>query len=65
MTKYIIEITPIVTEQNRTGGRNDSPYMTTIETDDIEWSMEQYQRNRPPLKYKVLARHNAYKNEKK
>ena len=55
MTKYIIEITPIVTEQNRTGGRNDSPYMTTIETDDIEWSMEQYQRNRTPLTWKIVS----------
>ena len=54
MTKYIIEITPIVTEQNRTGGRNDSPYMTTIETDDIEWSMQQYQRNRTPLTWKIV-----------
>ena len=54
MTKYIIEITPIVTEQNRTGGRNDSQYMTTIETDDIEWCMEQYQRNRTPLTWKIV-----------
>ena len=54
MTKYIIEITPIVTEQNRTGGRNDSPYMTTIETDNIEWSMEQYQRNRQPFSWKIV-----------
>ena len=35
-----------------------------VKTDRLRWTMEQYQRNRPPLKYKVLARHNAYKNEK-
>ena len=54
MTKYIIEITPIVTDETRTDGRNDSPYMTTIETDDIEWSMEQYQRNRTPFSWKIV-----------
>ena len=54
MTKYIIEITPIVTDETRTGGRSDSPYMTTIETDDIEWSMEQYQRNRTPFSWKIV-----------
>ena len=36
-----------------------------VKTDRLRWTMEQYQSNRPPLKYKVLARHNAYKNEKK
>ena len=36
-----------------------------VKTDRLRWTMNQYQRNRPPLKYKVLARHNAYKNEKK
>ena len=54
MTKHIIEITPIVTDETRTGGRNDSPYMTTIETDDIEWSMGQYQRNRTPFSWKIV-----------
>ena len=29
--------------------------MTTIETDDIEWSMEQYQRNRTPLTWKIVS----------
>ena len=24
-----------------------------ISTDDIEWSMEQYKRNRPPLDWKI------------
>ena len=36
-----------------------------VKTDRLRWTMNQYQRNRPPLKYKVLARHNAYKNEKR
>ena len=26
----------------------------TLTTPDIEWSMEQYQRNRLPFKYKIL-----------
>ena len=36
-----------------------------VKTDRLRWTMNQYQRNRPPLKYKVLSRHNAYKNENK
>ena len=27
-----------------------------VKTDILRWTMSQYQRNRPPLKYKVLAR---------
>lgn len=30
------------------------PYILELSTDDIEWSMSQYQRNRPPLSYKVI-----------
>ena len=29
------------------------PYEIQIDTEDIEWSMEQYQRNRKPLNYKL------------
>ena len=36
-----------------------------VKTDRLRWTMNQYQRNRPPLKYKVLSRQNAYKNEKR
>lgn len=49
-TTYIIEITPL----DKTGGRNDAPYLETIRTDDIQWSMEQYQRNRPPLAWEIV-----------
>lgn len=33
---------------------NHSSYELEIETNDIEWSMDQYQRNRPPFSYKVI-----------
>ena len=36
-----------------------------VKTDRLRWTMNQYQRNRPPLKYKVLSRQNSYKNEKR
>ena len=36
-----------------------------VKTDRLRWTMNQYQRNRPPLKYKVLSIQNAYKNEKR
>lgn len=52
MNKYKIEITPIVGE--RTGGRDEAPYTIEIETDNLNWSMEQYQRNRQPLNWKVV-----------
>ena len=48
--KYKIEITPI-TEQKFCAVK---PYIIEIETDDLEWTMEQYQRNRKPFKWKVL-----------
>jgi len=50
MTKYIIEITPLMEEKFC----STKPYMTTIETDDIKWSMEQYQRNRKPFSWKIV-----------
>ena len=55
---YKIQIT-----YNNTEDGEDNIFI--VKTDRLRWTMEQYQRNRPPLKYKVLARHNAYKNEKK
>lgn len=33
--------------------QNGDPYEIQIDTEDIEWSMEQYQRNRKPLTYKL------------
>lgn len=32
-------------------------YMTQFTTDDIDWTMEQYQRNRPPFEYEILINH--------
>jgi hypothetical protein len=50
MKKYDILITPL----ERTGGRTDAPYQIQLETDNIDWSMEQYQRNRPALDWKIV-----------
>jgi|TARA_B100000085_G_scaffold58425_1_gene51286 hypothetical protein len=46
---YKIQIKYIDPEQGE-----DNIFM--VKTDRLRWTMEQYQRNRPPLKYKVLAR---------
>lgn len=46
MPLYKIGITPVDSEIK--------PYVVKIETDDIEWSMEQYQRNREPLEWEML-----------
>ena len=43
---YKIEITPV--------NKDDKSYITKIQTDNIEWSMEQYQRNREPLTWKMM-----------
>ena len=32
-----------------------SVYMIELQTDNLEWSMDQYQRNREPLTYRVIA----------
>ena len=54
-TKYLIDITPhpIETPDSITTER---PYELELETDDIEWSMEQYQRNRAPLSWSIIAK---------
>ena len=54
MKKYIIEITPtpIETENSILTER---PYELELETDRLDWSMEQYQRNRNPFTWKVVA----------
>jgi len=54
MKKYIIGITPtpIETKDSITTER---PYEIELETDRLEWSMEQYQRNREPLTWEVIA----------
>ena len=30
--------------------------VVTLETDDIEWTMEQYQRNRKPFTWKIIKK---------
>ena len=50
MKTYKIEITPLIT----TGGRGDAPYFLELTTDDIKWSMEQYQRNREPFDWEII-----------
>ena len=42
--KYKILITPLEGEK----------YTIDIKTDNLNWSMEQYQRNRDPLNWEVL-----------
>jgi len=44
MKKYKILITPII----------GAPYEIDLETDRLEWSMEQFQRNREPLTWRVI-----------
>ena len=50
MKTYKIEITPLT----ETMGRGDAPYTIEITTDDINWSMEQYQRNREAFRWEIL-----------
>ena len=50
MKTYKIEITPLT----ETMGRQDAPYTIDITTDDINWSMEQYQRNREAFSGEIL-----------
>lgn len=49
---YSVEITPIT----KTKMCAAKPYIVEIKTDDIDWSMEQYQRNREPLNYVIVGR---------
>lgn len=45
--KYIIKITWY-------DDTKPQPELITLETDDINWSMSEYQRNRPPLKWEII-----------
>lgn len=49
MKTYKIEITPLT----ETMGREDAPYTIEIKSDDINWSMEQYQRNRAAFTWEI------------
>jgi hypothetical protein len=62
MKKYIIEITPtpIETENSILTER---PYELELETDRLDWSMEQYQRNREPFTWKVIAENDEWTNK--
>ena len=50
MKTYKIQITPLT----ETMGRGDAPYIIEITSDDINWSMEQYQRNRDAFSWEIL-----------
>ena len=50
-TRYIIEI-KYLDNQNRTEISKDIEEID-ITSNDIEWSMEQYKRNRPPLEWRI------------
>ena len=50
MRKYTIEIEYL----QETKYCSAKPYDVVLETDDIEWSMEQYQRNRQPFSWKIV-----------
>ena len=54
MKKYIITITPepIETENSI---KTERPYEIELETDRLDWSMDQYQRNRDPFTWEVTA----------
>jgi hypothetical protein len=47
---YSIQIIPTTD----TMGRGDAPFHISLTTNDIEYSMEQWGRNRPPFSYKIL-----------
>ncbi len=50
MNKYKIKITPITNKKYCAT----KPYVIELETDNIEESMEQYQRNRKLLEWEVV-----------
>ena len=50
MKKYTIEIEYL----QETKYCSAKPYEVVLETDRIEWSMEQYQRNKQPFKWKII-----------
>jgi hypothetical protein len=47
MKNYKIKVTYILESDVQ-------PEFIEIKTDDIEWSMEQYQRNRDPFKWEII-----------
>lgn len=55
MNKYTIQITPHNDQES---------YTIELVTKNINWSMEQYQRNKETLFWKVIARVPAKTNQK-
>ena len=53
MKKYLIEITE----------SNGEVSTLELETDRLDWSMEQYQRNRNPFTWKVIAEIQEWTNK--
>tara|TARA_B100000424_G_C22925952_1_gene492658 strand:+ start:1787 stop:1978 length:192 start_codon:yes stop_codon:yes gene_type:complete len=53
MKKYLIEITE----------SNGDVSTLELETDRLDWSMEQYQRNRNPFTWKVVAEIQEWTNK--
>ena len=51
MKKYLIEI-EYITEHNYCATK---PIRVSFVTDKIDWSMEQYQRNREPFNWKIIS----------
>lgn len=47
MKTYKIKITYLVESDIQ-------PEIIELQTDDIKWSMDQYQRNREPLKWEIV-----------
>lgn len=54
MKKYIITITPVPIETENSI-KTERPYEIELETDRLDWSMDQYQRNRDPFTWEVTA----------
>ena len=48
-TKVVVRISPL----SNTYGKTSESYYETFETNDIDWTMEQFQRNREPFNWKI------------
>lgn len=64
MKKYIITITPAPIETENSI-KIERPYEIELETDRLDWSMDQYQRNREPFSWEVTAEIDETNSEEK
>ena len=64
MKKYIITITPAPIETENSI-KIEKPYEMELETDRLDWSMDQYQRNREPFTWEVTAEIEETNSEEK